>query len=81
MKRILSILVLLAITAQLQAQSNAPVRLALISENDPAATAADVLTAQFSSNSKIQLLERDQIARVYREQSLSKANTDYLKLG
>ncbi len=66
---------------QLRAQSNAPVRLALISETDQAATAVDILTAQFSSNSKIQLLERDQIARVYREQGLSVANTDYLKVG
>jgi hypothetical protein len=81
MKKILFILVSLAITVQLRAQSNTPVRLALISETDPAGAAADILTAQFSSNPKIQLLERDQIAKVYREQGLSEANTDYLKLG
>jgi hypothetical protein len=68
-------------TAQIHAQSNAPVRLALISETDQAATAVDILTAQFSGNNKIQLLERDQIAKVYREQGLSAANKDYLKLG
>ena len=81
MKRILFVAVFLTIAMQLRAQSNAPVRLALISENDQAATAADVLTVQFSHDSKIQLLERAQIARVYSEQGLSKANTDYLKLG
>jgi len=79
-KRFLFFIALFAFT-RLLAQTNGPVRLALISENDPAATAADVLTAQFSGNQKIQLLERNQIARVYREQGLSAANTDYLKLG
>jgi len=81
MNKTLFFLVFLTITAQICAQSNMPVRLALISETDLAATAADVLTAQFSSNQKIQLLERDQIAKVYREQGLSAANTDYHKLG
>jgi len=75
------ITLLLALALQLPAQSNAPIRLALISETDAAAPAVDVLTAQFSANPKLQLLERDQIARVYREQGLSAANTDYLKLG
>ena len=56
MNKILFILAFLAIGVQLRAQSNLPVRLALISETDPAATAADVLTAQFSHDSKIQLL-------------------------
>ncbi len=81
MKKAIFILFILAIAAQLRAQSNAPMRLALISETDQAATAVDVLTAQFSSDPKIQLLERDQIGKVYREQGLSTANTDYLKLG
>ena len=81
MKKRLFVLLALAMTAQLQAQSNEPVRLALISETDGAMSVADVLTVQFSDNPKIQLLERDQIAKVYREQGFSAANTDYLKLG
>ena len=63
------------------AQSNAPVKLALISETDEAMPAADLLTAKLSGDDKIQLLERDQIEKVYQEQSLSAANKDYLKLG
>ncbi|MGA2870489.1 MAG: calcium-binding protein, partial [Verrucomicrobiota bacterium] len=63
------------------AQSNAPVKLALISETDEAIPAADLLTAKLSGDDKIQLLERDQIEKVYQEQSLSAANKDYLKLG
>ncbi len=63
------------------AQSNAPVKLALISETDEAMPAADLLTAKLSGDDKIQLLERDQIEKVYQEQSLSAANQDYLKLG
>lgn len=56
-------------------------RLALVSNSDDAASAADVLTAQLSGNPQVQLLERDQIAKVYQEQGLSAGNTDYLKLG
>ena len=81
MKRILFVAVFLVIIAQLRAQSNAPARLALISETDQAASAVDILTAQFSNDPKIQLLERNQIDKAYREQGLSAASTDYLKLG
>jgi hypothetical protein len=65
----------------LPAQTNEPVRLALLVESDRAADVGVVLTAQLSSNIKLQLLERTEIERVYREQGLSAANTDYLKLG
>lgn len=66
----------------LGAQTNEPaVRLALVAETDEAAAASDVLTAQLSGNQKIQLLERNEIEKVYREQGLSAANRDYLKLG
>ena len=78
---VLLVLMLLMLVLSAQAQTNAPVRLALISETDEAATAAEVLTAQFSGNAKVQLLERDEIAKVYREQGLAAGNTDYLKLG
>lgn len=56
-------------------------RLAIISENPSLAAAADVLTTQFTNQSQLTLLERDQIQKVYREQALSAGNTDYLKLG
>ena len=38
---------------------------------------ADILTAQFSSDAKIHLLERNDIDRVYREQALSAGNRDF----
>ena len=41
----------------------------------------DLLTVQFSKNRSLQLLERAEIQRIHREQSLSVANRDYLKLG
>jgi hypothetical protein len=81
MKKLLGALVVVILASRLFAQSNEPVRLALISESDEASTASDVLTAQLSSNSKIHLLERNEIEKVYREQGLSAANKDYLKLG
>jgi hypothetical protein len=81
MKRLFWIFLILLLALRLVAQSNAPVRLALISETDEAAAASDILTAQLSGNPKIHLLERDEIEKVYREQGLSAANKDYLKLG
>ncbi len=65
-----------------QGQSNlAPVRLAIVPETAEARAAADVLTAELSKNETVQLLERAEIDKVYREQGLSAANRDYLKLG
>ena len=81
MKKLFGTLGILLLAARLSAQSNAPVRLALITETDEAAAPSDVLTAQLSGNPKIQLLERNEIEKVYREQGLSAANLDYLKLG
>ena len=73
---------LLVITLEAGAQSNsAPVRLALMSDGAAATTAADLLTAELSKKQHVQLLERAQIEKVYREQGLSAANRDYLKLG
>jgi Ca2+-binding EF-hand superfamily protein len=80
-KKYLSIFVILIFALRLLAQSNGPVRLALIAETGEASAAADVLTAQLSSNPKIHLLERNEVEKVYREQSLSAGNKDYLKLG
>jgi Ca2+-binding EF-hand superfamily protein len=81
MKKYAAIISILILTIQLLAQSNEPVRLALITETDEAAVPSDVLTAQLSGNPKLQLLERNEIGKVYREQGLSAANQDYLKLG
>jgi len=80
-KKLLWIPLVLILATRLLAQSNAPIRLALLAETDESSTAADVLTARLSGNPKIQLLERNEIEKVYREQKLSAANRDYLKLG
>jgi len=81
MKKLFGALMILILAARLSAQSNEPVRLALISESDEASTASDILTAQLSGNPKIQLLERNEIEKIYHEQGLSAGNKDYLKLG
>ena len=41
----------------------------------------DLLTVELSHKPGVQLLERNEIDKIYREQSLSLANKDYLKLG
>jgi len=63
------------------AQANLAVRLAIIPETSDANQVADLLAAELSKNSQIQLLERTDIDKVYHEQGLSAANRDYLKLG
>ena len=81
MKKLSGVLAIIIFATRLLAQSNPPVRLALIAETDEASAASDVLTAQLSGNPKLHLLERNEIEKVYREQGLSAANKDYLKLG
>jgi hypothetical protein len=81
MKAKILIIAILISALQLPAQTNGTVRLALVSESPDALAAADVLTAELSSHKNLQLLERNEIERVYHEQGLSAANTDYLKLG
>jgi len=81
MKRIFLILMLLSFAWRLPAQTNEAAKLALIAESDEVAAFSDVLTAQLSGNANIHLLERNDIEKVYREQALSVANKDYLKLG
>ena len=81
MKKLMGTLAIVTLATRLLAQSNAPVRLALVAETGEASAASDVLTAQLSSNQKVQLLERNEIEKVYREQGLSAGNKDYLKLG
>lgn len=65
----------------LTAQPGKPVRLALVPETDEVFAACDVLTARLSGDGKLQLLERADIKRVYREQGRSAANGDDLKMG
>ncbi|HZM04908.1 MAG TPA: CsgG/HfaB family protein, partial [Candidatus Saccharimonadales bacterium] len=84
----------------LAAQSNVPIRLAVVAETGSAfepdvpasiqgfmskfgttLDAADLLTAQLSTHVNLQLLERNEIEKVYREQSLSAENHNDLKLG
>lgn len=81
MKNLFGLLVILLWAASLPAQTNSPVRLAIVPETPQAAAAADLLTAEFSQNRQVQLLERADIERVYREQGLSAANRDDQKLG
>jgi Ca2+-binding EF-hand superfamily protein len=81
MKNVLLVLAVLISALRLAAQTNAPVRLALVSETDETFAAADVLTAELSGHKNVQLLERNEIEKVYREQGSSAANKDYLKLG
>ena len=83
MKTWFALLALLVATAgELPAQTHsAPVRLALIAGDTTAVTAADLLTVELSKQAGLQLLERAEIERVCREQRLSAANADRLKLG
>jgi len=81
MKTILLLLAGLVVSTQLQAQTNSPVRLAIVSESPDAVAAADLLTVEFSKHDKLQLLERTEIQKVIREQQLSLDNLDCLRLG
>ena len=71
-----------ALAGRLGAQSNEPpARLAILAEADEFAGVADLLTVELSAKPHLQVLERAQIGKVYREQRLSAANRDYIKLG
>lgn len=76
--RFLAVLVALFSAVSL---ASAQPHLAIVAEDSPSESAAEVLTAQFSKNGQVILLERDQIQKVYHEQALSVGNTDYMKLG
>ena len=81
MKRIFLVFTVLFFALRLPAQTNAPARLALIAESADTSAAVDVLTAQLSGSKNLQLLERNEIEKVYREHGLSAENKDYVKLG
>ncbi len=80
MNRFLVILTAVLWTACLGAQTNAPLRLALIAPESALRPALDLLTVELSRDERIVLLERSEIERVLREQSLSAAGQDYLKV-
>ena len=63
-----------------QAQGLA-VKLALLSEEPAASSALDWLTVELSKRPELALLERAEMERLIREQALSAAHGDYLKLG
>ncbi len=78
----LLLLVLALTTAALHAQTNGqPSRLAIITESAAFSTVADLLTVELSAKPQLQVLERTEIEKVYREQQLSAVNRDYVKLG
>src|ERR1035437_7607309 len=82
MKTILILFISTLAAVHLLASTNeAPVKLAIISESPETAAAADVLTAEFSKDNRLRLLERSEIEKVLREQKLSLNNVDHLKLG
>jgi Ca2+-binding EF-hand superfamily protein/curli biogenesis system outer membrane secretion channel CsgG len=77
----LSFLACCLFQASAAATNDPPVKLAIISGSPDVATVLDVLTAELTKNNKVQLLERADIEKVYREQGMSTANGDDLKLG
>ncbi len=82
MRTTLLLFVFILATLQLLASTNeTPVKLAVISESAETAAAADVLTAEFSKDASLHLLERAEIEKVLREQKMSLNNPDHLKLG
>lgn len=58
-----------------------PVKLAVITSDKAQEPFADLLTVELSSRQSVQLLERSEIDKVYREQGLSAANGDFIKIG
>jgi hypothetical protein len=81
MKNIFVICVIFISALRLTAQTNGQIRLAVVSEKEETLAVADVLTAELSGHKNLQLLERNEINRVYHEQGLSLGNEDYMKLG
>jgi hypothetical protein len=74
MRKVLSFLLTFFLAGATHAQSNAPVRLAIIAATSETAAAADLLTAELSRNPRILLLERNEIEKIYKEQGRSAQN-------
>ena len=82
MRKSFFLLVVIFLTNQIQAQTNVTLmRLAILPETENARAIADVLTSDFTEKNQLQLVERADIEKIYREQGLSGADKDYLKLG
>jgi len=81
MKALLIITAILLAVLSSPAQTNEPVKMAIIAKSPEASEASDILTAQLSANDKVRLLERNEIEKVYQEQGMSAENRDDLKLG
>jgi hypothetical protein len=58
-----------------------PIRLAILADTESVAAAADLLTERLSHHPELQLVERNEVQRIYREQAISTIGTDSLKLG
>jgi hypothetical protein len=56
-------------------------RLAIVSENSETTQAADILTAQLSRRSDLVLLERDQVQKIFQEQSLAASHGEFAQIG
>jgi hypothetical protein len=81
MKHLLWLFATISLVVPAAGQSIAPVRLAIIAETSDASPISDLLTTELSKNPQVTLQERNEISRAYREQGLSAANRDFLKLG
>ena len=81
MKKIFILCVTGILIATHAALAGEPAKLAIIAESERANEASDLLTVQLSGNTNVQLLERNQIDQVYREQGLSAGNKDFIKMG
>jgi len=81
MKSISSFLLLFCLGISLRAQTNLPVKLALIAGSDEARLAVDLMTTKLSGNDHLSLLERDEIEKAWHEQGQSAGNRNDLKLG
>jgi hypothetical protein len=75
------LLFLLAALGALGQQNSTPFRLALVAADSAPAAVADLLMVELSHQRGVQLLERAEISRIFREQQLSTAGPDMLKLG
>lgn len=68
-------------SAQSAEKDASRLRVAIVAEETEVGPLADLLTAELTSISEVELIERDQIARVLKEQNLSAGNRNDLKLG
>jgi len=81
-KRLWHLVLALLLAASLHAATNeTAVKLAVVAESPAAGAAADLLIAEFSHRTNLQVLDRAEVDRICREQGISAAHRDDLKLG